>query len=296
MVSQPLVTIICLCYNHEAFVIETLQSVHPQTYKNTEFIIIADFSTDNSVKVIEQWLIKNPEVVFIKNTTNLGNTKSFNKAVAQSKGAFLIDLSCDDLLLPNTIAEQIHTFLKHDLTQTAIVYGNALNIDKKGNFLSYYFPVNNELKVLKQPPSGAIYKKLLQGGLCMCSVSAMMNRAIFDKLQGYDESLAYEDLDYWIRASRKYNVYYKNTVWVKKRMLSNSLASTFSKRKRYSQNMTASTFKILQKAFQLNTNKKEDKALLKRVHYEIKETLKRRDFHHFAQGIWFKIKLQNRRF
>lgn len=296
MVSQPLVTVICICYNHEAFVIETLQSVCSQTHKNTELIIVDDFSTDNSVKVIEQWLIKNTEVLFIKNTENLGNTKSFNKAASHSKGSFLIDLSCDDLLLPNTIAEQLHAFSKYDLEQTAIVYGNAENIDKKGVYVSHYFPINENKQTLVLPPFGNIYKRLLKGGVCMCSVSAMINKEIFKKLQGYDESLAYEDLDYWIRASRNYKVYYEDKVWVKKRILLNSLGSSFSKQKQFSKKMTASTFKIFQKAFLLNTNKEEDKALLKRLHYEIKETLKRRDYVHFSKYIWFKIKLQNRRF
>lgn len=296
MVSQPLVTVICTCYNHEAFVIETLQSAYSQTHKNTEIIIVDDFSTDNSVKVIEQWLLKKPEVVFIKNTQNIGNTKSFNKAVSQSKGSFLIDLSCDDLLHPNTIAEQLDAFSKHDLEETAIVYGNAENIDENGNFVSYYFSVNEKLQTTAPPPSGNIYKQLLKGGTSMCSVSAMINRTLFEKLGGYDEDLAYEDLDYWIRASRNYKVYYEDKIWVKKRILSNSLGSNFSKKKQYSQKMTASTLKILRKAFHLNQNKEEDQALLKRVHYELTQTLNRKDYFHFVQYIWFKIKLQSRKF
>lgn len=296
MFSDSLVTVICLCYNHEAFVVETLQSVRAQTHKNIELFIVDDCSTDNSVNVIEEWLIKNPEVVFIKNSENLGNTKSFNKAAALAKGRFLIDLACDDLLLPTTIAEQLSTFSKYDFSQTAIVYGNATNIDESGNFKSYYFPVDTNFKVLNQPPSGSIYTQLLQGGLSMCSVSAMLNKSIFEKLKGYDESLAYEDLDYWIRASRNYKVYYEDTLWAKKRQLPTSLGSSFAMKRAFSKKMTASTLKIFKKAFTLNQNKTEDKALLKRVHYEIKQCLHRRDFTHLVCYILLKIRIQNRRF
>ena len=50
MNKQPLVTIICLCYNHEAYVAESLQSVIEQTYKNIEIIIVDDASNDASIK------------------------------------------------------------------------------------------------------------------------------------------------------------------------------------------------------------------------------------------------------
>jgi glycosyltransferase involved in cell wall biosynthesis len=77
MQDKSLVTIICLCYNQENYVIES-KSVINQDYKLIELIIVDDYSTDNSKSVIEEWLIDYPEIQFIANETNLGSTKSFN--------------------------------------------------------------------------------------------------------------------------------------------------------------------------------------------------------------------------
>jgi glycosyltransferase involved in cell wall biosynthesis len=66
-----------LCYREFQSVIIRLQ-----TY---ELIIVDDCSTDNSKSVIEKWLLDYPEIQFIANETNLGSTKSFNKALKIAK-------------------------------------------------------------------------------------------------------------------------------------------------------------------------------------------------------------------
>jgi glycosyltransferase involved in cell wall biosynthesis len=77
--------IICLCYNQENYVIESLQFIN-QDYKLIELIIVDDYSTDNSKSVIEEF-IDYPEIQFIANETNLG-TKSFNKSPKDSQRAY----------------------------------------------------------------------------------------------------------------------------------------------------------------------------------------------------------------
>ena len=51
--DQPLVSILCGCYNQSKFILESLVSINNQTYKNYEIIIWDDASTDNSVNIIE---------------------------------------------------------------------------------------------------------------------------------------------------------------------------------------------------------------------------------------------------
>ena len=110
MQENPLVTVICSCYNHENFVIESLNSVINQDYKNIELIIIDDFSSDNSKKTIKNWLLNYPEITFIANENNLGITKSFNNALKSAKGKYIIDLAADDILIPNCVDLQLKKF------------------------------------------------------------------------------------------------------------------------------------------------------------------------------------------
>ena len=110
MQNFPLVSVICLSYNHEAYVVEALNSVINQTYPNVELLIADDCSKDNSVAVINDWLKEHSNVHFIANEINLGSNKTFNQLAKIAKGEYIIDLAADDVLFPNCIEKQIATF------------------------------------------------------------------------------------------------------------------------------------------------------------------------------------------
>ncbi|HSD06127.1 glycosyltransferase [Flavobacterium sp.] len=296
MQNNPLVTIICLCYNHEMYVAESLNSVINQSYPAIELIIVDDCSSDDSKEVIRKWLINYPEIRFITNETNLGNTKSFNKALKHAQGEFIIDLATDDILLPNCVALQINTFNNSPYKNLGAVYGNVELISANGTFDSYYFPVNNQKKVIEKRITGDIYQSVLSGGNSICSVSAMIKKTVFDHLQGYDESLVYEDLDFWIRASRLYEFDFIDEPLIQKRIVTNSLGSDFFKKKdSRARKINHSTYLILKKAISLNRTKSEDLAIQKRVHYEITHTFKIRDYNLLIKLLRLRILLSWRK-
>lgn len=275
MENNPLVSVICLCFNHQDYVIECLDSILKQDYSPIEIIIADDYSTDNSKTIIKEWIIENPKAIFIENRYNQGNTKTFNKALKKAKGEFIIDLATDDKLMPFCVSNQVNAFKKSSLINLGAVFGNAVNIDEKGDFCSYYFPVHPNLKVIQEIKSGDIYSSILSGSESMCSVSAMFRKSVFDELQGYDENLAYEDLDFWIRASRKYDFQFIDQILVQKRILSNSLGTNFFRK---NNKINYSTYQVLKKVKSLNKTKEENKAVLKRIHFEIKLNFKSKNY------------------
>lgn len=292
MQNNPLVTIICLCYNHEAYVIESLLSVINQSYPSIELIIVDDCSTDNSKTIITTWLEKNPGIQFIANETNLGNTKSFNKALKLAKGEYIIDLATDDILLPNCLELQIEAFKNSRFKNLGVVYGNVELILENGTFDSFYFPVNNQKKVIENRITGDIYQSVLSGGNSICSVSTMIKKTVFDRLQGYDETLAYEDLDFWIRASRLYEFDFIDEPLIQKRIVTNSLGSNFfRKNDSRAKKINHSTYLILKKAIALNQTSAEDLAIQKRVHHEIIHSLRINDFGLFLKLVGLRILL-----
>ena len=231
MQENPIVSIICMAYNHENFVVETLNSVIQQNYQPIELIIVDDYSKDRTKLEINNWLLSHPDVQFIANEFNIGNTKSFNNALKIAKGEYIIDLAADDLLLPNGIQMQVNAFQKSKFKNLGVVYGNAEIINEDGSFNSFYFPVDKNGKVISKRIIGDIYSSVLSTGDSICSVSALIKKSVFDFLGGYDETLAYEDLDSWIRASREYEFDFIDEVLVQKRMVTNSLGSNFYKKK-----------------------------------------------------------------
>ncbi|MES2574149.1 MAG: glycosyltransferase family A protein [Bacteroidota bacterium] len=293
MQKTPLVTVICLCYNHEVFVVDSLNSVINQNYKNIELIIVDDYSPDNSKKVIEKWLEEYPNIQFISNDVNIGNTKSFNNALKMANGEYIIDLAADDILMPDCIALQIESFEKSTYKNLGVVYGNAELITEESKFNSYYFAVDTFKKVIQKRITGDIYLSVISGGDSICSVSAMIKKSVFDKLIGFDETLLYEDLDFWIRASRIYEFDFIDSILVKKRKVSNSLGSQFyQKFKAKSKKINYSTFLIINKAKALNKTREENKALLKRVHSEMTNAYKTYNFILFIKYIPLELKLR----
>lgn len=276
MNSSPLVSIICVCYNHQDYVERTLHSVLNQTYKNIEIIIIDDCSEDTSVLTIERYLKTiNIPIVFLKNTKNLGSTKTFNYASSFANGDFILDLACDDVLLPNCVTTQVNAFLTSDLEKTALVFGNSTNIDENDAFISDYFTTNSDKKVVDKNLHNTNLLRILRGGMCMNSAAALINFKIFKELGKYDENLFFEDLDYWIRVAEKYNIVFIDKFLTQKRRLSNSLGSQFYIKNDLSDKIDHSMVLIYQKT--ISKHKKSTsvlKALLKRVHNSIDESLK----------------------
>lgn len=254
--NQPLVTVICVCYNHERFVREAIQSVLDQSYKNVELIVVDDGSTDKSVDVVRSM---NVRLIDLK--TNRGYCKAFNEAWRQSKGDFIIDLAADDELTTERIKVGVEDFSKRDET-FGVQFGDALY--SHGRLHSHRFP---------KPPEGFIYKELISKYF-ICSASMMIRRSVLTMLNGFDETLAYEDFDFWIRSSRVFKYFYSPQVLVKKRIVKGSMSERQFKKGDPQQ---LSTFKVCEKILSLNKTAEENDALRQRIRYELKHALLRMD-------------------
>ena len=272
MSHQPLVTVICTCYNHSEYVEKALNSVSSQTYKNIQLIIVDDYSSDNSIEIIESWLTKNKADIFIKNETNLGLTKSFNRAFKKANGEFFIDLAADDKLLPHCVEKQVFTFNQFPKDEVAIVYGNA-SITIKETYETYlYFDRFPQEKRTTKPNDGLIYKELIDHSNTICSVSAMVNSNLFKKVGCYDENLEYEDYDLWLRFASDYPILYIDDVLVERLKVKTSLGNINYKRfNKKAVKFKYSTYLVVKKTFNMNQTKAEDLSSIRKIKKELKD-------------------------
>ena len=268
MKNKPLVSIICLCYNHENYVIESLESVLKQTYKYIQLIVIDDASTDGSVAAIERFITSHPNIQFIKQKSNIGNCSTFNNALKHANGEYIIDLAADDLLMPERVTQGINTFEEHD-EDYAINFTDAAYIDKNGKFINSHYSRNNTGELLEVVPQGTVFKEVLQTYF-ICSPTTMIKKGVLDQLNGYDESLAYEDFDLWVRVSRQWKFCYTDQVLVYKRVLSKSHGQQQYKK---GNTQMESTYQVCLKAHHLCKSKEEFAALRKRILYEFKHAI-----------------------
>ena len=257
--ERPLVTVICLCYNHARFVEDAIRSVLSQTYTNIQLIVVDDASQDNSAEVISMIVKKNPKIIFSSQKQNTGNCKAFNNALSHARGEFVIDLAADDILMPDRIEKGIAFFL-NQTDKVGVLFADAEWIDESGKHLyvhSKRFPHNTI-------PTGDIYIDLI-GKYFICSPSMMFRMSVIRHLGGYDETLAYEDFDFWIRSSRIFHYGYAPEVSVRKRVVRGSMSASQFK----SSDQQRSTYAVCCKILSLNKNNDEAHALASRIKYEI---------------------------
>jgi glycosyltransferase involved in cell wall biosynthesis len=251
--NSPLVSVIALCYNHEKFLDECLQSVVNQTYSPIELIIVDDYSKDNSRLKILDFCKKKIQVQYIFNDKNIGNCASFNFGFKLAKGKYIIDLSTDDVLKPNRVKEQVEKFEESE--NIGVVTSDAEYIDEKSNYLGNFYQKNLLLK------SEKMYESLLKSSFILPS-TMMIRKSVLDELGGYDEKLAYEDFDFWVRSSRLFTYAHVPKILVQQRIIAGSHATSFTLKKN---KLIASTVTVCQKALLLNETQSENQALVQRL-------------------------------
>lgn len=218
--EQPLVSILCGCYNQSAFCIESLESIKKQTYKNYEVIIWDDASTDNSVIVIENWIAANPEIAvqFIKHEINIGICKSINECFKASKGKYIQMLALDDILLPHKLERHVE-MLKRSKPTEALVFSDAYLIDDNSEFFQNKFIAR--YKNYLSLESGNYWNDLLQGNF-IPAMSVLLKREVLGEVGLWDENLPYEDYDMWLRISKKFDFIFDEKVSVNYRLHKNN--------------------------------------------------------------------------
>lgn len=268
MSTEPLVSVVCLCYNHERFVAEAIQSVLNQTYKNIQLIVVDDFSNDNSVAVIEPLVQKNPTIDFMPLPKNTGNCRAFNSALTKVKGEYVIDLAADDVMLPERIEKQVRYFQNLD-ESFGVVFTNADYIDAEGKFIRNHTEHLISKKLINQVPQGWVFRDVLKQYF-ICSPTMMIKKIVLDKLHGYDEELAYEDFDFWVRASRCFPFAYQDETLTRVRR---NIKSMSSGEYQQGNKQLHSTYLICRKAVLLCRDKADQQALVCRVRYEFKQSV-----------------------
>lgn len=146
---KALVSIITPLYNSEAFIDETIKSILNQTYTNWELLLIDDFSTDNTISIVNDFIFKNENIKLITNETNQGAAISRNKGIMAAKGDYIAFLDADDLWKPEKLEKQIAFMQNQDCDVCFCSYEQIDESGKPLNKLVKALPVLSYKKYLK---------------------------------------------------------------------------------------------------------------------------------------------------
>ena len=128
--DQPLVSIVLCSYNGEAHIIEQVESILNQTYKQIELIIADDGSEDNTPELLNKFA-NNDKVKLILRDQNMGLAANFYDACLQSKGHFIAFSDQDDIWLPGKIETLVSNIGKYPL-----IYSDSMLVNENGKSLN----------------------------------------------------------------------------------------------------------------------------------------------------------------
>lgn len=102
-----LVSVIVITYNSVRYVLQTLESVKRQTYKDIELIVSDDCSSDDTVSICKSWVSENKsrfkDAKVIQTPKNGGICHNYNYALKQAQGEWIKYIAGDDILENNCI-------------------------------------------------------------------------------------------------------------------------------------------------------------------------------------------------
>lgn len=190
MITGDLVSIVIPTFNHAPLLNRALESVRQQTYQNWEAIVVNNFSTDNTIEVIESF--KDPRIKLINFSNNGVIAASRNQGINAASGKYIAFLDSDDKWYPIKLEKCV------DAAQTGaqlICHGELwVNTDSSTRAVMYG-PVKN-----------AKYKKLLFRGNCISTSATFIQTSLLRSVHGFDESaeiVTAEDYELWLRLAEQ---------------------------------------------------------------------------------------------
>jgi len=186
---KPLVSIVMPVYNCEKYLDKSIKSILNQTFRNFEFIIINDGSTDKTGNILEKYE-KADSRIHIYNSEHQGVSLSLNKGCGLAQGKYIARMDADDISLPERIAKEVEYMEAHP--EIGILGTGEEQIDEGGSLIrKRHFPVL----------PGFIKWSVMFGGWCLSHPTVMMRQAAIKELNFYNkEVLSGQDYELWSRA------------------------------------------------------------------------------------------------
>ena len=190
------VSVLMSVYNGEKFLSEAVESILNQTFRNFEFLIIDDGSTDTSFQILSTYAAQDERVRIVRNDENVGLTRSLNKGLELSNGEYIARMDSDDISLPERLSSQVD-FL--DKRQEIAVVGSGIQIiDENSTVVGSRFPKNDNT---------FLKRNLILKNSAFAHSSVMFRKDVVMKTGGYDNDFRYaQDYELWSRISENHSI------------------------------------------------------------------------------------------
>lgn len=192
-IYMPKISVLLSAYNAQDYLKDAIESILSQTFRDFEFIIIDDGSTDSTLKIIQSFNDK--RIRIISHQKNIGLTKSLNEGLKIAKGRYIARMDADDISLPQRIEKQSAFLDKYPKVGIVSCWHQVIN------------PQNIIIGEHKSPTTNNSLKKLLAKSNQFTHSSVMIQSDCLKIVGLYREEFTYaQDYDLWLRFAQHYDI------------------------------------------------------------------------------------------
>ncbi len=190
MTISPAVSVLMSCFNGERWLGEAIESVLAQTFKDFEFVIVDDGSTDSSFAVAESFARRDRRIVILRKR-NSGLADSLNAGIARVRGLWVARLDADDRCDPERLGAQYE--LAGESRHLVFIGTSSVEVDTTGQRRgSFRYPLGH----------AALLRNLTTVRRFPAHSSAFINVEALRSVGGYRTRIRRaEDHDLWLRLS-----------------------------------------------------------------------------------------------
>ncbi len=189
MISLPKISVVMPAFNAAEFLDEAVCSILNQTFRDFEFIIVDDGSTDDTARILQKYA-KADSRVQVFPQANEGMISALNRGCRLARGRYIARMDADDISFPERLQKQLAYIEGHP--QIGILGTWIYNIDQNGSLRGNWRP----------PTNSKMLKWTLFFGVCVAHPSVLMRRDVIAQLNFYRPDAVHgEDVDLWFRAS-----------------------------------------------------------------------------------------------
>ncbi len=188
--TTPLISVVMPVHNALPYLDEGIQSILGQTFRDFEFVILDDASTDGSFDALSEWAKKDSRIRLHRSEQNLGLSGSSNLVVRLARAPLIARMDADDVSRPERLMRQWEVM--KTLSDVALVGTLCDGIDAAGRRVR----PRDRWRLIRRSE----FPPFPHG-------SVMFRRAVFDEIGGYNEEYASaEDQELFLRIARSKRV------------------------------------------------------------------------------------------
>ena len=223
----PLISVITIFLNTERFLREAIESVISQDFRDFEFILVDDGSTDASSTLARDFAVKFPGKIFYlehENHGNKGMSASRNLGIRHARGAYITFCDADDVWMPGKLSEQLKIFRSNP--ELGMVCGAATYWQSWRGGKDWIALAGHVQDTTLLPPSACLAVYPLGRAAAPCN-DLLVRRDLALQVGGFEEQFTgmYEDQAFLAKVYLAAPVYFSSRVTLRYRQHPDSCSS-----------------------------------------------------------------------